>query len=581
MWTAAREALERHFGYTDFRPGQREAIGAVLAGRDALVIMPTGSGKSLCYQIPALVLPGITLVVSPLIALMQDQVAALQRAGLPATLVNSTLVPEELESRVEEAVAGHVKLLYLAPERFGSPAFRRALPRMRVGFVAVDEAHCVSEWGHDFRPSYLRLPEVWPLIGSPPVLALTATATPEVRRDIIAHVGLRRPRLVVRGFDRPNLRWQVRREEKLAGKCRALLSAVEAGSGSSVIYASTRKMVEAATELLRSAGASAVAYHAGLPREARAEAQEAWTSGRVPVVVATNAFGMGIDKPDVRRVIHFQMPGSLEAYYQEAGRAGRDREPADCLLLHGYGDRFIHEFFIRSAYPPREVVVATYRALARAAAAGPARASRFVGRVPGAKSEREVYSALRILTEAGCVSNLARESTCTVRWIAAPDRVAELAGAVGAGNGADGVPLDGEAIAVLAGLARSSGHGRRRVLHLRRREVGRWVPGGYRAARRGLDELQAAGLLGWRDDGRAAGYALVDPGLASEDVPVDWEKITRRRTLEMGKLKRMEGYAYTRGCRRRYLLRYFGESYGRRRCRGCDRCGFRGSPASV
>ena len=581
MWTAAREALERHFGYTDFRPGQGEAIGAVLAGRDALVIMPTGSGKSLCYQVPALVLPGLTLVVSPLIALMEDQVAALQRAGLPATLVNSTLAPDELEARVDEAVAGRVKLLYLAPERFGSPAFRRTLPRMRVAFVAVDEAHCVSEWGHDFRPSYLRLPEIWPLIGSPPILALTATATPEVRRDIIAEVGLRRPRVVVRGFDRPNLRWRVRREEKLAGKCRALLSAVEGAGGSSVIYGSTRKMVESATELLRSAGAVAVAYHAGLPQAARAEAQRAWTSGRVPIVVATNAFGMGIDKPDVRRVIHFQMPGSLEAYYQEAGRAGRDGEPADCLLLHGYGDRFIHEFFIRSAYPPRKVVVAMYRVLARAAASGPVRASRFVRRVPGVKSEREAYSALRILTEAGCVVNLAREATCTVRWIARPERVETLTVALEAGNEAGGIFSDIEACAVLSGLARASGHGRRRFLRMERREIGRWVPGGYPAARRGLDALQAAGLLGWRDDGSAAGYAVTDVRMSPETIPVDWEKVGRRRALEMRKLRSMEGYAYARECRRRYLLRYFGEAYGRSRCGGCDRCGCRDPAVSV
>ena len=568
VWSEARSALQRHFGYDEFRPGQREAILSVLRGRDTLIVMPTGGGKSLCFQIPALVLPGLTLVVSPLIALMLDQVNALERRGVRAALINSTLSSGEIEERLARAAAGQLDLLYVAPERFGSPVFRRALADMTIGLVAVDEAHCVSQWGHDFRPSYLKLRDVWQEIGRPRVMALTATATPEVRRDIVEQLGLREARIIVRGFDRPNLRWTVRREEKLSEKGQLLISALGQGDETAVVYASTRKVVEAATELLRGAGIDAAAYHAGLPRERRARVQEEWTVGNLPVVVATNAFGMGIDKEDVRRVIHFQMPGSLEAYYQEAGRAGRDGEPAECTLLHSYRDRFTHEFFIRSSYPPRKIVRATFRALRDAvrAVGAPVTPAQFAARVKDAKSEGEIYSALRILRDAGAVEDTAARSSCTVRWIASPAQLRQL---LEYENGSE------EQLAVqpvLEGLARISAQGERRHLRLSRREVARWTGGDFGAAREALDALQRAGLIGWRDDGLRSGYVPSDLNLEPDALPVDWERVAARRALEMRKLKRMETYAYQTGCRRRYLLRYFGEEMPRGRCAGCDRC---------
>jgi ATP-dependent DNA helicase RecQ len=575
VWSEARAALERHFGHRGFRPGQAEAIRSVLSGRDTLVVMPTGGGKSLCYQVPALVLPGLTLVVSPLIALMLDQVGALERRGIAAALVNSTLSGADIEERLARAVAGELKLLYVAPERFGSPVFQRALAGMEIGLVAIDEAHCVCEWGHDFRPSYLKLRTFWPKMRRPRLLALTATATPEVRRDIVTELDLRRPRVIVRGFDRPNLRWTVQREDKLTEKSRRLIALLRDGDGAALVYAATRKMVEAATELLRGTGVNAAAYHGGMPRDARERAQEAWTAGAVPVVVATNAFGMGIDKEDVRRVVHFQMPGSLEAYYQEAGRAGRDGAPSECVLLHSYGDRFIHEFFIRASYPPRRVIVGTYRAVADAvrSTGGPVRPVRFAGRVKGAKSEREIYSALRILADAGAVEDPGRARGCVVRWIATPDGIART---LDDGNGTAEVPHP--LVPVLEGLLRASGGGERRHLRFTRREVARWTGGDFGAARAALDALQDAGVLGWRDEGRVAGYAPKDLKLRPEELPVDWARLAARRALEIGKLKRMEAYAFQRGCRRRYLLRYFGEHVGARRCGGCDRCGFDGSP---
>ncbi len=568
LWQEARSTLQRYFGFPDFRPGQRDAIGAALSGKDALIVMPTGGGKSLCYQIPALLRPGLTLVVSPLIALMLDQVGALQRRGIAAELVNSTLAPEEIDERLRRAARGDLKLLYVAPERFQSQLFQRALGEMQVSLVAVDEAHCVSEWGHDFRPSYLKLRDAWPALGRPQILALTATATPEVRRDIVAELDLGRPRVIVRGFDRPNLCWRVVREEKLARKCRALLSLLGSRGEAAVVYASTRKMVEAVTDALRGRGRVAACYHAGLRREQRAQVQEDWTSGRTPVVVATNAFGMGIDKENVRRVIHFQMPGSLEAYYQEAGRAGRDGERADCVLLHSYGDRFTHEFFIRTAYPPRKVVVATYRALRRAMSqsGGPVVGARLAPCVPGIKSEREVYSALRILKEHGIVEDTRARRDCRVRWIAGPEEVQRL---LDHGSLSAAEPVLRQ---VLRGLARASSYGERRHLSLARREIARWAGTDFATARRALDALQEMGALGWCDEGASPGYLLVDGRGAYDEPPLDWERVVRRRTAELRKLRSMERYAYQGGCRRRYLLDYFGEQTAYSRCGACDRC---------
>src|SRR5688572_30633136 len=355
----AREALRRYWGYPDFRPGQDQAIRNVLSGGDSLTIMPTGGGKSLCYQVPALMLPGLTLVVSPLISLMKDQVDALQAAGVPATFVNSTLGAGEMAARLQAAERGEVRLLYVAPERFDAEGFRRRVAGLRVSLLAVDEAHCVSEWGHDFRPSYLRLAEVRERLGAPPVAALTATATEEVRTDIVRQLRLRQPAVLVTGFDRRNLVWHVLQGKNDSERDRLLLRLLRGREGSAIVYASTRKNVDALTSLLNGAGVRAVGYHAGLPDRDRKRIQDEFMSGKTRAVVATNAFGMGIDKPDVRIVVHYNMPGNLEAYYQEAGRAGRDGGPSDCVLLHAYKDRFTHEYFINASYPPRPAVEGT------------------------------------------------------------------------------------------------------------------------------------------------------------------------------------------------------------------------------
>ena len=352
------------FGLTSFRPGQREVIEAVLAGKDCLCVMPTGGGKSFCYQLPAIVQDGLTLVVSPLIALMKDQVDQLQSLGLPVTFINSTLSLSEQYTRLENMAAGKYRLVYVVPERFRSQRFLEAVRSTRLVLLAVDEAHCISEWGHDFRPDYARLGHFRRTLGNPVTIALTATATDAVRRDIVEQLDLNEPRTFITGFARPNLFYEVQSVRGERDKFEVLLDFLHATPGAGIVYGSTRKKCEEVAEWIgREMKRPTVVYHAGMFADQRHAAQDAFMTGRAEIVVATNAFGMGIDKADVRFVVHYNIPGSLEAYYQEAGRAGRDGKPSRCFLLYNASDRFVQEFFIESAYPARENVAAVYEFL--------------------------------------------------------------------------------------------------------------------------------------------------------------------------------------------------------------------------
>jgi len=359
--------LQDRFGFQEFRPAQKQVIDKVMAGENVLAVMPTGSGKSLCYQLPALALPGLTVVVSPLIALMKDQVDQLSRLALPATVINSTVSREQQRSRLEQAIAGRIKLLFLAPERFQNDEFRARLAQARVSLFAVDEAHCISLWGHDFRPDYLRLRHVVPQLKSPPVLALTATATPAVRRDILAQLGVAHATQIVSGFDRPNLYLEVREVATSHEKIRAIMELAR-WAPLGIVYAGTRKNVEEIYGNLRRAGIEAAAYHAGLALPDRKAVQERFMKASECVIVATNAFGMGIDRSQVRFVVHADIPDSVEAYYQEIGRAGRDGCPARCLLLFNYADKWIPEFLIDSSHPPADILKYVFAKLCRAGA---------------------------------------------------------------------------------------------------------------------------------------------------------------------------------------------------------------------
>lgn len=559
---AARALLRDRFGHPDFRPPQVPAVEAVLGGRDALIVLPTGGGKSLCYQVPALLRGGLTLVLSPLISLMKDQVEALERRGLPAAFINSTLGPGEVADRLARVEDGRIRILYLAPERVKGGRMMRRLREVGVALLAVDEAHCISEWGHDFRPTYRRIGHIRDQLGGPQTVALTATATPDVRADIVRQLGLRAPQVVVAGFDRTNLTYHVAPTRTQHDKDEAAVTWLREAQGPAIVYAPTRKAVERVAGVLNRRRIRAVAYHAGLDDAPRRRAQDAFMSEEVRVIVATSAFGMGIDKPDVRLVVHHAMPGSLEAYYQEAGRAGRDGRPSRCVLLHAYPDRFTHEFFISNAHPDRRVVEQLWRWLVQRADGSGLVADLLedaVAALPREVGARKVEAALRILQGAGaCVPEPPTPGRVWVRLLATPARITrELAGAreydrellralwraVGR-RLADGVSID------LDGLPPGF-HGATGVVPV-------------------LERLDAEQFVAWSRVG--GGWRIPVERLKEATVPVDWTVLERRRQADLERLDSMQQYAQTRYCRRAYLLRYFGDPAAREACAGCDRC---------
>ncbi|MGH7466385.1 MAG: RecQ family ATP-dependent DNA helicase [Longimicrobiales bacterium] len=554
----ARAVLQRHYGYPDFRGGQKPAIECVLAGRDALVLMPTGGGKSLCYQIPSQVLPGLTIVVSPLISLMKDQVDNLRGRGIAATFINSTLKPKEILDRLESVRCGLVKLLYLAPERFDSPAFKQQLGQLAVSMLAVDEAHCVSQWGKDFRPSYARLGRLRRDLRCP-VIALTATATPEVRSDIVRMLALRSPQIIARGFDRPNLSWAVQPAENESAKDREFARLLKPGrhDGVSIAYASTRKRVEALSDLLNARGTRAVAYHAGLSPADRHRLQEKFIAGTAGVVVATNAFGMGIDKPDVRLVVHYDHPGSLEAYYQEAGRAGRDNQPAHCLILCGREDYRTHEFLLDQAHPSQTLLENVWRTMAqRIAADDVLLTADSVARAVSGCSARQAEAAFATLRRLGCLEIVAhRNGLPRLRLVVTLERALTYANAR-AVRAAHLLQALGDRLGahrLYAGIEFSWSELRRH--------------GDFDAVMQDLTLLANDRFIEWEPHRSASAFQLLRAPTAS-----DWREVQEQRRREQIRLERMRGYTTYPGCRRAFLLRYFGEQPEAPHCMGCDNC---------
>lgn len=561
----ARDALRTHWGHPDFRPGQWEIIDHILDDRDVLAILPTGGGKSVCYQVPSLLRDGLTLVISPLIALMQDQVTALRAHGIEAAFINSSLTRREIDQRWTDAEHGRYRLLYVAPERLNSELFLARAGRMNISLLAVDEAHCISEWGHNFRPAYLEIAKARKHVGNPATVAVTATATPHVRKDILRYLELRRPAVLVRGFDRPNVVWSVFRTENKRSK---VVDVVDSVRGPGIVYASTRKRVEDWARWLNRRSISAAAYHGGMSGDLRERMQASWIGGEQRVMVATNAFGMGIDKSNVRFVIHVDLPGTLEGYYQEAGRAGRDGRTSYAVLLYHPNDEETPRLLIDEGHPSVKEVRSVYEAVCSLAqiAIGaepdgpvvvrPQSVSKLTGFSAGKirtavdfiEQEgawrvlpiRDHYGLIRFTQTMGNVRDYADRLTND----ALRDFLNELLRTVHADAFSEWWEID------LRLLERRTGMNRARLL-------------------RGLEHFRAHDLFDWMAPDRGMRLELLHARAGK--LFVDGDRIRGARTKAEARLDDMIRYARADVCRRRFLLTYFGED-APERCGSCDVC---------
>ena len=561
----ARRVLREHWGYDDFRPGQWDIIRPIVEGRDVLAILPTGGGKSICYQVPALLYEGLTLVISPLIALMQDQVAGLEAHGVKATYINSALPRREIEQRWLAAEHGKYRLLYLAPERLSSEAFAVRASRMNISLLAVDEAHCISEWGHNFRPSYLQIAAARKHMGDPPTIAVTATATPNVRKDIVEHLVLRRPERIVQGFDRPNIVWSIFRTENKRSKVLDILDGVP---GSGILYSSTRKGVERWADWLTRRNESCAFYHGGLEGSVRERVQNGWIRGDQRIMVATNAFGMGIDKPNVRFVIHVDLPGTLEGYYQEAGRGGRDGKTSWATLLYHQGDEETPRRLIEESHPTPKEVRKVYDAvcnLAQLAVGGEidspvpvrigpiARLTGFsAGKINTAVTLLARQDAWRVLPQRGNTGLIhCRQPVSVFREYAEGHANASLAEfvhallrTVDAGVFSDWREIDIRMLVRRTGLS---------LEHLLK----------------GMEYLQGHQLLDWIPPDRVVRVTFLHA--RSARLPIDGDQVRTARKRAEAQLDQMIRFACSTTCRRHFLLTYFGETVPER-CGTCDVC---------
>ncbi len=557
----ALELLKIHFGFNSLREGQEEAIKNVLSGENTVLIMPTGGGKSLSYQLPSLVLDGVTLVVSPLISLMKDQVDTLTKIGIPATFINSSLSLNEVNKRIEDIRNMVYRIVYIAPERFNNAEFIELLSNIKVSLFAVDEAHCISQWGHDFRPSYKRLGAVAQKIGKPPIIALTATATPEVKTDIAKQLNLENPKIIVTGFARPNLQFGVFNTAKNM-KTKIITDAVDSmPEKSGIIYVGTRQKADEIVQLLLDRGVEAASYHAGMDTESRKWVQEEFMKNKFKVIVATNAFGMGIDKENIRFVIHHDLPGTLEAYYQEAGRAGRDGNDSYCLLIYSSSDRYLREFFIKGDNPSPTIIKEVYEIITNYNSDTVlVTYSEIKDSLSDDVPEMAVGTSIKILENEGYIRRASEKSSNTfLRILESFDRIFDRVG--------ERAKVQ---LRILHKLKDKFETELNDGWDLNLEEISEIINEKKDSLQRTIKKLAEMELIEYKPPFRGTEIKIlkrIDP----EDLNLDLDYINEKARNAYEKLNKMENYVYEESCRQKYILNYFGDrdNYA---CGKCDIC---------
>ena len=551
------------FGLQSFRRGQKEVIEHVISGKDCLCVMPTGGGKSLCYQLPSLVRPGMTIVVSPLIALMKDQVDGLAKRGISATLINSSLSLQEQSERLDQVASGRFSMVYVAPERLRNPRFLDAIRATPIQLLAIDEAHCISEWGHDFRPDYQRLGKFREALGNVQTIALTATATPRVRTDILESLQLKTARTFITGFARDNLYFGSAFCMSDRDKDKHLHDFLSSRDESGIIYVATRKRCEALVEQLgKELKLSVGAYHAGLLPEQRKLIQDKFMAGELKAIVATNALGMGIDKSDLRYVIHYNMPGTLEAYYQEAGRAGRDGYLSQCVLLFSPQDRYIQEFFIENANPSKEVLRAVYDfLLSRQEDPIELTAEEIKEQISQSATSEAVNSTLQILSRTGVLERLDVASGLAMFRLSS--RMHTFI---------DLLPRDAsQRRNVLRTIEKAIGDRRDEAVYIHPRWLTEQLGMDKDQMNRHLRELCKLEDFEYVPPFRGRAIHFRRKNVHFDDLQIDHAKLDARRKADYEKLDQMVAYARTKSCRQKTILHYFGDTAASD-CKICDRC---------